>query len=309
MSKNLNIIILGCSASFESKGQTPDDINESIIFANNNDINLKILLVDPAYNDIELLTEGLNNNILNERELIALQENFTIYKNFYNDFLKEGKIPHNEDTIYVSYIGIEKNIYDLINIVESYPTEEENVFFYLPKNLNRCKIMDLINDYLSEDKLLLEKSYDIYQGNNWDNYKNHHSYIKNIYLVMCEFILHAFKGKFQDEKRPFPKEGVPHWCYNTNVPIIKGLIKYYELTPREMSIINSIGNEEIIKNDLHRPSIEFTESSIYRKQIMEYMCRILANFMVNNNLINITEINKWMSSKTYELIFKRLNEL
>lgn len=284
---NLSIIILGSSANLDSKGQTPDSLIDLFNSAEINNIELSVYLIDPIFSDVfKLNTE--NDNILNEREklynLMDENENIHIINNFYT-FNKERDFLKN-DLIVISYIGL-KSYYDLMYITEIYPSEEENNFFLMRNE--KINIEDVMNDYFQAEKTMLVKPYDIYQGDKYvgDNMGE----IKEIYLVMCNFILNYFSAKIDKKDTRYPEADIPSWCYNTEIPVLKGLIIYYGL---------------FSENEIHKAASEICESAFYRNQIMTYMCQILANFVINNSIIEKEDVKKWMSVKTFRMIKREL---
>lgn len=290
--KILNVVIIGTSAHEDNQGKTPslEDIESSIILAENNDYTLNIIFVDPNYYYLKFIDEESPLFLQKEKKLV---NSLKKYSSFIEDFYYRSNLSFDEEDncIFISFIKPIKNTYEFMDFIESWMTT--NKYFIIPDRVLKLNLSEIIEDFFSNK---LKNPYDIYLAKELPVMsKDDFMEIKKIMLTACELNIWYIKAEFHDEKTGIPKIVIPSWTFNTEIPILKGIIMYYKLY-----------NE----NKIHRPANEICESAEYRKLLTEILSKTIANFAVNNKLIKMKEVEKgWFHTKTYSLIMKRINEM
>lgn len=230
-----------------------------------NNINAKFYFVDPEYFNTEQIE-------ISNGEYVPLY--FHKWKHEYNSSTRY---------IFVSFIENINTTYKFMNFLEMYETEN---FHYLIFE-SFAKLFDVLP--------YPPKVYNIYLGDAIDKTQITNSdflEIKKLYQEGLIFLFHYFDANIHKSSTSNPEEIIPSWCFNPELPIVKGLIVYFDLINHQ--------------NEIHSPKNEMCYNAYYRRLIMESLCKIIANFAVNNNLITVDEVRKWMKKKTFELINSRL---
>lgn len=292
--KKLSIIIIGSSANLESAGQTPNDL-EAL------EENMTLYLIDPEFANV-LQLNTTNEHILEERKrILHLDYDKIILKHSFNVNLRDL---FTEEVLVVSYIGVE-SYHFLTYLTGLY--HEDGIYFYIPENQNkRHSISKLL------DRNLWVKPFNIYSGEVFTGRDEEKKEVYKLYIVMLDFILNYFDAGINDSNTTYPTLLLPGWCYQTEIPVLKGLITYYGLDVEKYKPNWEIPHSG---NGLHRAAFEIFESAHYRNLILTIMCQIISNFAVNNQLISNEKLEKiknaefWEDIEIYETILSKLKKL
>ena len=291
----LNIVIIGSSAHEDQKGRTPtlSNVEESIIYSLNNNYELNIIFVDPMYYRLKFVDSTSSVSLQEEHELVTKLKNGGI--EFIEEFYYRSKLnfKKEESVLYINYVKSVKNTFQFMHFIESYDTNLK--YFYLPINkTERLNLLEVVEDFLSPKKNLIVVPYDLYHPKKIENYMSPEDLkeLKKLIVDGCELNIWYIKAEIHKEDTGIPKIRMPCWTYNTEIGILKGIIKYYELY-----------ND----NKIHRPSREICSSSDYRMLLCHLLSKILSNFAVNNNLIKIKDVDSWFDQKLYEKIIKKIS--
>lgn len=282
--ETLNLIFIGSSLNSKNISHTPssDQITEWRAIC---DKEISVIFVDPNYH-YHAISISTDEKVIEEKEKIedlTNMEDVGFFHGYY--YFSQLEFGQTEEVIYISYTKDCKDPYDVMYLVNDYDTDTKYYF------CNVENIEDIIKLYTNKK---LKKNYNIYSSNKLtdDLYKNK---IYELYADACDIIINYFDAQL--DKKDIPIKNIPFYSYNSELQITKGLIKYYELYPKD-------GNE------IHRPWNEMCESDNYRKTIFLLLCKMVANFAYENNLLKESDIKYmekfgWKKIETYKLILKK----
>jgi hypothetical protein len=327
--EELNIVIVGSSAipeilikdplvpdfGVESKGQTPslDNYLEAKLICKNNNINMKLFLIDPNYNIIKDNSADKSEEILNEYNLLTLLEihgveviplHFHKWDNYLRtsgkdipiskQIIKSTNNDFNENIIYVSYNG-SLNTYEFMTFLETSRTD--NRWYYIPKNNDKCDVSYIVTEYINNTNVIINP-YNIYSGNKLTEYISSNDLIaaKSYFKIGCILAVNYINAGFNSYDANLPLIILDSWNYQCETPFLKGIILYYGLYSESA---DRSTQSEMITSAASRRTITFT------------ICKVLSNFAINNNIITIeevTELGGWFMASVYEIIYNRLDD-
>jgi hypothetical protein len=191
-----------------------------------------------------------------------------------------------DPTVYIHFNGVKEPIlstYEIMSFFDDFTVDNRYVLS-LTKG-EELSISNIATDFLKIDvgvtktDILTPKIYDVFSGAEFD--KTHSSgadYKEGINIIntMCKVVDVYYKyGVHNLEFTNAKEEDLPNWMLNPETLAIKGILRTYGINPTAKDI------PEII---------EITTSSVYRKQLMTTMSKIIANFMISNKFATIEQV-------------------
>lgn len=149
-------------------------------------------------------------------------------------------------------------------------------------------IVSIVNKLKSKyDYKRLE--YDILSGDNIDRleYKESEALNKNL-KVFCYTMIQFMSAGYH--KRENTKK-IPDWCVCFEEPIMKYFISYFEIKTEAPDI-------NIVDQFLTNPQ--------FREMITICMMRVMANYVVNNALVDIKDVKSWHDTKMWMVLARKL---
>jgi hypothetical protein len=197
--------------------------------------------------------------------------------------------------IYVTYSQF-TNSYELMSWFADYQTEKR-FYFPRPKEGDTINIYQLVQAYLEFEKTggnsIFQTPYNFYSGDKITQVlsPNDIAEVRKELKMACEIVLHYFTGGYQSYgNQQVVVYSPPGWTLNPETLPIKGCIYTY-------GIFSPVSDST--------PIHEMFNNSGYRYQIMMSLMKMIAAFVINNNLLNIEQVGVmggWHRSDTYRNI-------
>jgi hypothetical protein len=277
------------------------DMNENII----------IHLVDMEYSDIRqarLDVEANEYNMLDDKDTVdeiifekgAIEEveNMPEYGEkveIVEEFLPFTKNRYTgKNVIYLCYNNDENNDikdeYDLMHFTEDYFSHKgEKKAYIVNDGKEEEDLVSLMDDFL-KDKIPLP--YNPWRGEKMMKRKDN---ILSLYKEGIIILIHYLSAGFHlydknDKDTDYPRIWIPSWCFNVEIPYLKGIIYYYHL---------------ISDNEVHRPDMEICQNAEYRQTLTQCLVHILSNFLVNNGYVR-KDTKNWYDVTIYENVLNKI---
>jgi len=290
----MNIIILNSSANKKSIGCTPSFENIKNFSTNF----VTIYFVDYEFNYVLLNSKHQHQNY--KTEFINLQkiENLkNVDDQYFCYFIAEHyhswdkNIDFSIPTLYINCTDIQNSSsYDIMLLVENFNLSNFHFFnFYKDENSK----IDLIKIYKDYSNWQLSP-YDLFSTNKIIDIKeNDFLFLKKHFDCGISLIINYLESGFNDftATNIIPQKHIPNWCYNVEIPILKGIILYYGIK----SPISDITQQ-----------ISMIESNEFRFTLLNFLIRFFSNFLVNNNILKGNY--DWFDIKTWETAKTKFNK-
>lgn len=296
----LHIVIIGAAAYVDTAGQTPqpEDVTAGCKVALDNDITLRVHLIDPQYKRCCNPLAADNTNITDEYARITAfsPDVVEVVPQMYHRWT--SVVPPDNPCIYITYEASQSS-YDIMGLIES-PQIHNRWYRAAGCSGPRCNITDIVTEYVSITRggkpLLLTTPYDVYSG---DYVTAPMSAVdlrdaKDQLFAGCSMVKEYIKAEFHKVETTVPTANLSSWVYNVETPILKGIILKYSLYPPVPD---------------QTPASEMRESGDYRRRVAVLMCQVLSNFAINNKLMSAADVvgtGGWYSIPTWVLLQKRL---
>ena len=286
MTTSLTIVILKPAATFTHKGYMPDVdvVNQCINLCQKSNINVKFIIADdkllyamrkvrgenfPRYENI--IYDGNKIEQYPKNEVVISEER--IYK------LKDISKNKDDPIIYILTNSGIKSSYYIMSLINDYTIK--NRYFFSP--LDVIPLVDIVTNYINGKCNI---PYKLYDGEKFDDVliSNDVDYSDTLNQIMygCRIVVNYLGAGF--DKRENNKT-IESWTLNPETPFIKGCIYTY-------SLFSPVADQT--------PILQITTNSGYRKQLFEIMTRVISNFAINNNLLDINKIPSWDSPEPYK---------
>jgi len=225
----------------------------------------------------------------------------------YNFFIFETVVPIvlTKGAIYITSYGE-----DYVNIFRSIGQYEKNIGKIEETDENKNIFVDrgvytssvdfrIKNPYLPRESIFIQSSksvmniiqnikannitsYDIFSGKNIQNLQENEiediqKNIKIFYYVMMQYMSAGYHKRENKRK-------IPDWCLCFGEPIMKYFIEYFDIRTEAPDI-------NIVDQFLTNPQ--------FREMITVQMMKFMANYIINNNIINPTDVNDWYDMKMW----------
>ena len=226
----------------------------------------------------------------------------------YNFFVFETSVPMNltKGAIYITPYGE-----DYVNIFRSITQYEKNVGEIIETEDNKNIFIDrgvyssaidfrIKNPTLPRESIFIQTDisvrdiynkikyneslgmYDVFSGKetisiNESDYEDLYKNIKILYYIMLQYMSAGYH-KGQNKRK------VPDWCLCFGEPIMKYFINYFEI-PTEAPDIGVVD--------------QFLTTPQYREMITIQMMKFLANFAVNNDIVDPGNVDSWYDIKLW----------
>lgn len=319
--QRVNIVVIGSAAEDaewmvnEKKGQTPElkDLLKAKKKAERRDIELNLYLIDPLYNYAKYPPLKLNINrqpnddtfsqmMFDEynlcQELMGNGVNIIDdqYKNWIND-------DESADNIFVSYLGKPdiNDVYDFMAFIGN--INFNNKWYFVKTNYTeKFNITDTFQIYLTDkDKYESDNNieningiYNLFKGDKLNDNDENKEHILRHYLDGIKLLIGYIKAGFLKNNADLPEITLYSWFYQTELTILKGIIDYYQIKS------NTPGDKTIREEMIH--------SAGSRKVIARSLCKVISNFVYNNNYITDEDVKKygWENATLYFIAMKKL---
>lgn len=195
----------------------------------------------------------------------------------------EKNVEKIEDTEDTTNVFIDRGVYtSSIDFRIKNPTLPRNAVFIQ----SGSSIQNLLKKIENKEELY---SYDIFSGKNKgilkpSDLEDLEKNIKIFYYVMLQFMSAGYH-KGQNNRK------VPDWCVCFNEPVMKYFIHYFEI-PTEAPDIGVVD--------------QFLTTPQFREMITFQMMKFMANYVVNNNIIDPSDVESWHDIKIWMSIKNKI---
>jgi hypothetical protein len=127
--------------------------------------------------------------------------------------------------------------------------------------------------------------YDIFSGDNIVGFEKEAivKQIKILFYVMYTYMAVGYHLEKNDKK-------IPDWCVCFSEPILKYFIAYFEI-PTESPDITIVD--------------QFLTTPQFRKMITMQLLKVLSNYVINNGIVEISEVKSWEDMKMWRSLVKK----
>jgi hypothetical protein len=236
------------------------------------------------------LTEQ-NRIVLKSQPIINLSE-YIVHENFRHSL---------NPTVYLMYGDNALTPYEILSFHDDF--EMRNRFTIFSPHGRNVNISDIADDFAimnGRDEAIDSPvykhlprlaMYNVFMGQAVEDDIEDSDFMETfkVILDLCKCIIFFIKAGVNKDKFQIIEKGMdaPGWMLNPETLCIKGCLKTYGLRP------------EVSDSS---PLNEITNSSGYRKQLLELMSKVVASFAVNNGIIDVEkakELGGWESPRTY----------
>ena len=124
--------------------------------------------------------------------------------------------------------------------------------------------------------------YDIFSGKHLgelmtDDYLDTKKHIKILFYIMLQYMGAGYHKGLNLRK-------IPDWCVCFSDPILKYFIKYFDIETEspDISIVD-----------------QFLTTPQFREMITIQLMKVMANYVINNQLVDIRDVESWYDIKTW----------
>ena len=155
----------------------------------------------------------------------------------------------------------------------------------VPRDSIFVKSEEPLEDILRDIKRGSLKTYDIFSGDNIAGFEKEAivKQIKIIFYVMYNYMAAGYHLGKNDRK-------IPDWCVCFSEPILKYFIAYFEI-PTESPDITIVD--------------QFLTTPQFRKMVTLQLLKVLSNYVINNGIVEISEVNSWEDMKMWGRLVKK----
>jgi hypothetical protein len=293
MANSVYVIVLGAAADVETPGLTPtaDDVRAAQHQLTTAGYDLRLMLLDPNYR--------LAKSLAPVKEDFDHLGQINVDRQHFRDYPPEvlilddhyGKLPEEVKAtslpvIFLSYLPM-TSAYQLMSLMNHYQTT--NRYYVIATELTL--MTTIAEDFLTRDQPdpVLREPYNPYLGGVLPatmEYGDRQDCLRQ--MVAAAFVAMVYIKAGYDRRENLVD--VPGWCLNPETPCLKGAIATYGLISPVPDAI---------------PIHQMVTNSGYRMQIFEVVSKMVANFVINNRMLEveaIAQLGGWRSAATYEFL-------